>query len=167
MRSKTATWFETKVKYEKMGEDSNKNVTVSETYVVDALSFTEAENTITEEVAHLISGDFKITGISKATYGEVFFSEKETDDYWFKCKLQFITFDEKTDKEKRSNVLYLVQAHSLAQAVNYVQEFMGGTMITYDIVNVMKTKIADVFEHAAGSSKPEVNDVPEYQAAEA
>ena len=99
MRSRTAEWFETKIKYEKTMEDGlTKKVT--EQYVVDALSFTEAERRIIEEMTNYISGAFDVADIKKATYKEIFFSDAEMADRWYKAKLQFITIDEKTEKEK-------------------------------------------------------------------
>ena len=161
MRSRTSNWFETRVRYEKMMDDG-KQKAVTETYTVDALSFTEAESSIIEEMSSYISGDFKVTGITKAAYGEVFFSDVATDDKFFKVKLQFITIDEKTDKEKYSNVNYLVQAHTLQQAVGYIEEIMGATAIDYIFAAIQDTKIMDVFEHNA-AKKEEKNDVPEYE----
>lgn len=161
MRSRTANWFETKIRYEKMMEDG-KQKAVTELYTVDALSFTEAEAAIIEEMSSYISGDFKVTGISQAGYGEIFFSDVDTDDKFYKVKLQFITIDEKTDKEKFSNVTYLVQAHTLQQAVGYVEEVMGGTAIDYIFAAIQDTKIMDVFEHNA-AKKEEKNDKPEYE----
>nr|WP_295304090.1 DUF4494 domain-containing protein [uncultured Prevotella sp.] len=163
MRSRTSTWFETKVKYQKTMEDGSEKV-VSEAYVVDALSFTEAESAIIDEMSVYVSGDMKVSGISKAGYGEIFFSDVDDDDKWYKAKLQFITIDEKTEKEKRSNVTYLVQAKSLARALRYIDEVMGKTMIDYDTIGLNETKLMDVFEHhAPGDKKEEKNDVPEYE----
>lgn len=163
MRSRTGTWFTTKVRYQKTQEDGSEKV-VSETYVVDALSFTEAESVIIDEMSVYVSGEFKVSGISKANYQEIFFSDVDDDDKWFKAKLQFITIDEKSEKEKRSNMLYLVQAKSLARALRYIDEVMGKTMIDYDVIGLNDTPIMDVFEHhAAGDKKEEKNDVPEYE----
>ena len=163
MRSRTGTWFTTKVKYQKTQEDGSEKV-VSETYVVDALSFTEAESSIIDEMAVYVSGDFKVSGITKSNFGEIFFSDVDDDDKWFKAKLQFITIDEKSEKEKRSNVIYLVQAKSLARALRYIDEVMGKTMIDYEVVGLNDTPIMDVFEHnGPGSKKEEKNDVPEYE----
>ena len=106
MRSRTATWFETKIRYEKTIDDGSQKK-VSESYVVDALSFTEAENTIIEEMSAYISGDFKVTDLKQASYGEIFFSDADSDDKWYKCKLQFITIDEKTEKDKPTTCLWL------------------------------------------------------------
>lgn len=163
MRSRTGTWFTTKVKYQKTQEDGTEKM-VSETYVVDALSFTEAESSIIDEMSVYVSGEFHVSGITKAAYNEIFFSDVDDDDKWYKAKLQFITIDEKSEKEKRSNVNYLVQAKSLARALRYVDEVMGKTMIDYDTVAIAETPIMDVFEHhAGGEKKEEKNDVPEYE----
>lgn len=162
MRSRTANWYETKIRYEKALDDGKQKM-VTEQYVVDALSFTEAEAEIIEEMSAYITGEFKVTGISQAPYGEIFFSDVDTDDRFFKVKLQFITIDEKTEKEKRSNVNYLVQAHTLQQAVGYVDKVMGETMIDYAIAAMQETQIQDVFEHNA-AKKDEKNDKPEYEA---
>lgn len=163
MRSRTSTWFETKVKYQKTMEDGSEKV-VSEAYVVDALSFTEAESAIIDEMSVYVSGELKVSGIGKACYGEIFFSDVDDDDKWYKAKLQFITIDEKSEKEKRSNVTYLVQAKSLARALRYIDEVMGKTMIDYDVIGLNETKLMDVFEHhVPNEKKEEKNDVPEYE----
>ena len=163
MRSRTSTWFETKVKYQKTMEDGSEKV-VSEAYVVDALSFTEAESAIIDEMSVYVSGELKVSGIGKACYGEIFFSDIDDDDKWYKAKLQFITIDEKSEKEKRSNVTYLVQAKSLARALRYIDEVMGKTMIDYDVIGLNETKLMDVFEHhVPNEKKEEKNDVPEYE----
>ena len=157
MHSKTSDWFETKIRYAKVQEDgTEKNVT--EQYVVDALSFTEAEKRILEEMKTFISGDYKITAITPASYHEIFFSDMDKDDKWYKAKLMFITIDEKSQKEKRSAVTYLVQASTLPGAVKNISDVMGGTMIDYEIASVAETQIMDVFEH---DSDPEKHKQPE------
>ncbi len=165
MRSRTSDWFETKIRYEKTQEDGMQKAT-TEQYVVDALSFTEAESSIIEEMSSYISGEFKITDIKPAAYHEIFFSENANDDKWYKAKLQFITLDEKTDKEKKSNVVYLVQANNFANAVKNIQDFMGKTMIDYVIASVAETQIMDVYEHNASLTKKDTEDKPEYEEAE-
>ena len=146
MRTRTATWFETKIQYEKTMEDGLQKK-VKEQYVVDALSFTEAEKRITEEMSSYISGAFDVADIKKATYKEIFFSDEATADRWYKAKVQFITIDERTEKEKRSNVYYLVQASTLQGALKNVDEVMGGTMIDYAIAAISETTVMDVFEY--------------------
>lgn len=152
MRSRTGSWYETGVKYQKMQEDGTEKV-VTERYVVDALSFTEAENTIIDEMSVCVSGEMIVSNLGKAKYNEIFFSDVDDDDKWYKAKLQFIVIDDKSDREKRSNVVYLVQAKSLARALRYIDEVMGKTMIDYDIVGINETKIYDVFEHKSLSDE--------------
>ena len=152
MRARTASWYETRIKYQKTMEDGSEKV-VSEAYVVDALSFTEAESAIIDEMSVYVSGELKVSNLGKASYNEILFSDVDDDDKFYTCKLQFITIDEKTEKEKRSNVTYLVQAKSLARALRYVDEVMGKSMLDYDIVGLNETKIFDVFECHAPSSE--------------
>ncbi|WP_315349690.1 DUF4494 domain-containing protein [Hoylesella saccharolytica] len=165
MRSRTSDWFETKIRYEKTLEDGMQKP-ITEQYVVDALSFTEAENSIIDEMSAYITGEFKITGIKPAPFHEVFFSDNANDDKWYKTRLQFITIDEKSEKEKRSNINYLVQASSLPGAVKYIDEVMSGTMIDYVIASITETQIMDVFEHSSVATQKTVNERPEYEEAE-
>ena len=159
MRSRTAIWFECKIAYEKVMEDGLQKK-VNENYVVDALSFTEAEKRIMEEMSSYISGEFTIKDIKIAPYKEIFFSDGELADRWYKAKLEFITIDEKTEKEKRSAVNYLVQAGTLKGAVGNIESVMGTTMIDYVIASVTETKLMDVFEYG----KQEVKDEkPEFE----
>jgi hypothetical protein len=132
---------------------------VTESYVVDALSFSEAEERIIEEMSSYISGEFAVTDIKKAAYKEIFFSDTDTADRWYKAKLQFITIDEKTAKEKKSSVNYLVNAGSFNGAVKSIDEVMGGTMIDYVIFSVTETTIMDVYEY----KKDKTDDKPEYE----
>ena len=146
MRSRTAIWFECKISYEKVMEDGLQKK-VKESYVVDALSFTEAESRIMEEMSSYISGEFTIENINKATYKEIFFSDEELADRWYRAKLQFITIDEKSEKEKRSNVYYLVRAGTLKGAVASIESVMGTSMIDYVIASVAETALMDVYEY--------------------
>ena len=139
---------------------------VVETYVVDALSFTEAEQRIMEEMSSYISGEFEVNDIKRAGYKEIFFSDEELADRWYKAKLQFITIDEKTEKEKRSNVNYLVQAGTLNGAVKNLDEVMGGTMIDYVIAAVAETTLMDVFEYKkalGANAQKEQDSKPEFE----
>ena len=157
MRSRTAIWFECKIAYEKVMEDGLQKK-VSESYVVDALSFTEAEKRIMEEMSSYISGEFTIKDIKIAPYKEIFFSDEELADRWYKAKFEFITIDEKTEKEKRSAVNYLVQAGTLKGAVGNIESVMGTTMIDYVIASVTETKLMDVFEYAKQEQKDEKSE---------
>ena len=103
MRSRTAIWFECRIRYEKTMEDGMQKK-VSENYVVDALSFSEAEERITEEMSSYVSGEFEIMDIKIAPYAEVFFADSDSADKWYKAKLAFTTLDEQTQTEKKSTV---------------------------------------------------------------
>ena len=146
MRTRTSTWFEVKYQYEQTQEDGMQKK-VTEKYVVDALSFSEAEEKIIKEMKPFCSGDTKVKAITPAPYGEIFFDDRESADKFYKAKLDFITIDEKTEKEKKSTVTYLVQAESLDGAKKSINEVMGGTMFNYVIQSIAETKIIDVFEH--------------------
>lgn len=139
-------YIECKVRYQKTMEDGSEKM-VNEPYLVDAMSFTEAEKRITEEMSVYISGEFRVDAVKKSNASEVIFSDVDDDDKWYKAKLQFSTIDEKTDKEKRSNTTYLVQSKSLARALRYIDDFMGKTMIDYEVIGINETKIMDVFKY--------------------
>ena len=146
MRSRSAIWFECKIRYEKTQEDDSLKKT-TETYVVNALSFTEAEKRIMDEMSSCISGAFEVKTIKIANYKETFFSDNENDDKFYKAKLAFITIDEKTDKEKRSSVTYLVQANSLENARKNIGVAFADSMIDYEIKSVVETPIMDVYDY--------------------
>ena len=148
MRSRTANWFLCRMRYEKTMENGTQKK-VTEQYVVDAMSFTEAEARITKEMSSYISGEYVIEEIDRCPFGEIFFSDDSLADKWYKAKLAFITIDEKTEKEKKTKVNYLVQGMNLEQARKNIDEVMGGTMIDYVILGVNETAIMDVFEHTA------------------
>jgi len=154
MKSKTSLWFETKVRLDKVQEDGTQKK-VTELYVVEAMSFTEAEAKITAVAKDYTSGEFSVKNITPTSYHEIFFSENSKDDKWYKAKLQFITIDEKTEKEKHQTIYYLVQGSSTESAQKTINEVMGHTMIDYVIVSIVETKILDVFEHKANDGAAE------------
>lgn len=157
------TWFETKIRYEKTMENGmNKRVT--EPYLVDALSHTEAENRIIEEMAPYISGEFEVAAVRKVKYTELFFSEDPSADRWYKVKIGFITLDEKSGSEKKTYTNVLVQAADFRDAVKRLDEGMKGTMADYIIVSVAETAIMDVYPYEADPDvKPEFPDEVVYE----
>lgn len=154
MRTKSATWFEVGIRYRKTQEDGSEKA-VTERYAVDALSFTEAESAITEKMEAYISGEFKIKSEVQANYGEVWFSYNDDDDKWYKAKLSYITIDERTEKEKRTNVTYLVQAKSMHRALKNIDEVIGKSLADYEVVGLQETKVLDVFEHQLQTKEEE------------
>ena len=147
MRSRTSQWYECTCQYEKTMENGQQKK-VKETNAVEALSFTEAETRFIKEMEDFVNGDFDVTAIRIAPYSEVFFNdEDERADRWYKVKLDFITFNEKTNSEKREKVIYLFQAGSFEQAKISVVEEMSKSMVDYEIVKIEETKLWFVFEH--------------------
>lgn len=146
MRSKTAMWFECKIRYEKIMEDGTPKK-VNEVYVIDALSFSEAEERIMEEMSSYISGEIELVDVKIAPYKEIFFADNNLADRWFKAKVVYITIDERTQREKRMPVMVLVNAGNINSAIKNTDEVMDGTMIDYAITAIQETKIFDVFEY--------------------
>ena len=132
------------------------NKKVTEPYLVDALSFTEAEARIIEEMSPFISGEFIVSDIKRANYSELFPCDEEAADRWFKCKLLFVTLDEKSGAEKKTSSQVLVQAADLRDAVKKLDEGMKGTMADYQIASVAETPLIDVYPFKAEpDEKPE------------
>ena len=151
-------WFLCKIKYEKTMENG-QNKKVTEPYLVDALSHTEAEARIIEEMTPYISGEFTIAGIVPAKYSELFFSDEAAADRWFKCRLAYLTIDEKSGTEKRTMTNVLVQAADLRDAVKKLDEGMKGSMADYLIVAMAETMIMDVYPYkVAPDVKPEFSE---------
>lgn len=150
LRSRTSKWFECTVKYQKTTEDGTEKM-VSERYVVDALSFTEAEARIIEEISTYASGELGVTEIRPAAYREVFFSDNNDVDRWYKVRIAFIVIDENTMKEKKSYSYYLVNASCLNEAIKNLDQAFANSMLDYQSVNVTETMILDVFEHEGGT----------------
>ncbi len=143
-------WFETGVSYEKMLENGLQKK-VTELFLVDSLSFTEAEARITEEIKPYISGEYVISTIKRAKLSELFFNDN--GDRFFKAKVNFITLDEKSGAEKKTSVYMLAQASDIEEARKVVTKGMGGTLADYVIEALTETKIMDVFPYSEGDKK--------------
>ena len=141
------TWFECKIRYEKVMENGMQKK-VTKPYLVDALSFTEAEARIIEEMTPFTTGEFTVSDIKRANYSELFATDEEAADRWFKCKLIFITLDEKSGAEKKTSTLVLVQASDLSDAKDKLVEGMKGTLADYQIGSVAETAIVDVYPYS-------------------
>ncbi len=139
-------WFLCKVKYDRNGDDG-AIVKVNESYLVDALSFTEAEERINEEMSPFISGDFLVSDIRRARIMEIF--ENETGDRWFRCKLYFISLDEEKGVEKKTAAAMFAQASTLKEAVEVVEKGMKGSLADYEIASVTETNVMEVFKYSA------------------
>jgi hypothetical protein len=150
------TWFETKIRYEKTGDDGLPQK-VTEPYLVDALSFTEAEARIIEEIRPFVKGDFQVAAIKRARIAELF--ENPAGDLWYRCKVNFITLDEEKGKEKKTGVTMMVQASTLEDARKYLTEQMEKTLSSYVIDTISETKIVDVYPYAGETPKSPEGDL--------
>ena len=146
MESRVSKFFEVKIQYQKFLEDG-KEKKVNEQYVVEALSFTEAEARITEEMTNYTDGDFDVVSEKIAPYNEIFLSDNSSDDKWFLSKVGFITLDERTAKEKKQTFRYLVQAATSEHALDYTKTMLNQCLSDYSIDSVQDTPTLDVFLH--------------------
>lgn len=139
-------WFECKVRYDKMQENGSAKK-VTEPYLVDALTFTEAEARITEEQRPFISGEFDIAAVKRSRIAEIAFNDE--GDKWYLAKVGYITVDEKSGVEKRSISQILVQALGFKNAFDNLLKYMEGTLADYDIVSISETGLMDVYRMKA------------------
>ncbi|MBQ4819280.1 DUF4494 domain-containing protein [Aquimarina sp. MMG016] len=143
----SATWYECKIKYRKMNDSGVQKVT-TEPYLVDAVSYTEAESRINEEMSAYISEEFKITNIKVANFAEI--HPFENSDRWFKSKVSLIAYDEESGKERKSNMYLLVQGNDVKEAFDNTNIVMNGTMGDYTIPAIAESPIMDVFAYFSG-----------------
>ena len=147
MKNRTATWFVCGIRYDKTMDDGLQK-RVTEQFVIDALSFTEAEERITEEMSsYMKDWEFEIKTCAFAPFREVFFSDNADADKWYKVKVDFINHDEKTGKVKLAHVTYLIQAATIDGALKNMRTIMNGSMLDYMIMSVSETNYQDVFEY--------------------
>lgn len=142
-------WFECKVSYERQA-DSMGMKKVSESYLVDALSFTEAEKRIIKEVRPFVSvGELEVVNIRRARIAELFLNGEAEDDRYFRAKVNFITVDEKSGSEKKTSATMIVKSDSLPNAVTELKAQLDSQMASYEIAAVTDTQILDVFQYEA------------------
>lgn len=147
-----ANWFDCKVKYKKTMEDG-KIKPVTDEYLVDALTFTEAEKRFIEEITPFMMGEFEVTDIKRYRVSELFESQDAAADKWYRAKLVFITLDEKTAVEKRTATLVLVKATDINNALATVLKGMEGTLGDYAITAIQETNILDVVRYQVEEKK--------------
>lgn len=147
-----ASWFECKAQFDKMMENGSLKK-VTEPYLVDALSFTEAESRIIDELTPFVSGGLEIKAVKKTRIGEIFWDDSA--DKWYLVKVAFITIDEKTAAEKKQISQILVAGSDFKGAYDNFMEGMKGTMADFDIVSITETQIMDVYKVNLSAPKPE------------
>ena len=145
-------WFESKVTYHKIVENGLQKK-VTDTFMIDALSFTEAEARITEEVMPFVSGEFSVASVKRTKITEIF--RDDSVDKWYLVKVAFITIDEKTAVEKRSISQVLTAGSDFKNAYDHFMEGMKGTMGDFEIVSITETPILDVYNAKLSSDNKE------------
>ncbi|MEP2056569.1 MAG: DUF4494 domain-containing protein [Maribacter litoralis] len=146
----SATWYECKIKYRKLDDASGMLKVKTEPFLVDAISYTEAESRITEEMSVNLSDteEIKITNIKVANYAEI--HPFENSDRWFKSKVSLIAFDEESGKERKTNMYLLVQANDVKEAYDNTMSVMKDTMGEYSVPSISESPIMDVFPYFSG-----------------
>lgn len=143
MKQTSGTWFECKVRYEQTQEDG-MNKMVTETYVYKAADFGKAYDKAIKNMSTFISGEFCITAMKIAQYGEVVMQDERTEEKYYRVKVNLIILDEKTQKEKKTACYYLINADSVEKARKYTDAALSDTMMDYVIEAVQEAKIIDV-----------------------
>lgn len=136
-------WYECKVAYDKNTEQGLSKV--NELYLINALSFTEAEKRIIDYATPYVSmGALEVTNIRRALFGEIFLSNQEADDRYFKARVNVITIDERSGKEKKAGMNILVQSDTLANALARLLEQLGREAQDYEVSSISETQLMDV-----------------------
>lgn len=145
-----SVWYETKVRYDKLQENGSVKK-VTEAFLVDALSCTEAEARIIEERTPYVSGEMTVSSIKSTKISEIFW--EENPEKWYLVKVAFITIDEKTAAEKKSISQILVAGNDFKEAYDNFEKGMKGSMADYEIVSIAETPIQEVYKEAFGSKE--------------
>ena len=145
-------WFECKVTYDRTAEDGTVKK-VTEPYMVDALSFTEAESRICKECQAYATGEFTVSAVKRCKITEIFFNEDLQEYKWFRCRVNYVSLDEEKGVEKRTPHTMMVQAVDFQDAVKALIKGMQGSTCDYEIASITETKIIDVYKYEAPEVK--------------
>lgn len=138
------TWFEVKVKYIKVDQDGRERK-VSESYLVDAVSFTDAETRIIQQMQQIIRGEFQVDNIKKSNIIEIF--PAESGEFWYKARIAIVTIDEKAGKEKKINNYFLVAADDFKEGFKRLEEGLSYILVPYQTTAMSLSNIVDVFPY--------------------
>lgn len=147
------TWFECKVKYVKVDDDGRERK-VSEVYLVDAVTFTDAETRIIQQLQTMVRGEFTVDNIKKSNIVEIF--PHEEGEWWYKAKIGIVTIDENAGKEKKINNYFLVAADDIKQALQRLEDGLSYILVPYQTTSLAVSTIVDVFPYFADSASPPI-----------
>lgn len=151
------TWYQCKVKYARENEEGLLK-SISEIYLVDGVSFSEVEAILYDRLGSQIRGDFQVTAISKSNIVDVFFYEDA--DLWFRCKITYLIADGDSGKEKKVVQYMIVSASDVPQAHERIQESLSSMLISFQVPDVVETKIIEVFSFEKEEEAPVGNFKP-------
>ncbi|WP_026135638.1 DUF4494 domain-containing protein [Nafulsella turpanensis] len=149
-------WFQCKIKYQKE-EENGKIKNVSEPYLVDAVSYTEAEARIYEELGSVIRGEFEVTSITKSRFVDIF--HYDDNDVWYKCKVTYMVADENSGKEKKITNMMLVTAANVKEAYDRIQESLSTMLVPFEIPEIAQSPIVEIFPYVSEEDREQV--IPE------
>jgi hypothetical protein len=148
------TWFESKVKYHKVNENGSEGL-VNESFLLDAVSYTDAESRITKQMMEtVIGGEFGIVNISKSRIAEVF--PFDSGEFWFKATISLVTIDEEAGREKRIKATYLLMADDIKEALERLEESLSFMVIPYVVLSIAVSPIVDVFPYDLDAAAAEM-----------
>jgi hypothetical protein len=149
-------WFQCKIKYQKE-EENGKMKNVSETYLVDAVSYTEAEARIYQELGSIIRGEFEVTAITKSRFVDIF--HYDDNDVWYKCKVTYVVADENSGKEKKITNMMLVTAANVKEAYERIHESLSTMLVPFEVPDISTSPIVEIFPYVSDEDKEQV--IPE------
>lgn len=144
------TWFESKVKYNKVAQSGNEQM-VTENFLLDAVSYTDAETRIIRQMQQMVKGgEFQIVDIKKSRIAEVF--PFENGEWWFKATINLVTVDEEAGKEKKLRAYYLIMADDIQEALDRLAESLSFLVVPYVVSAITVSTIVDVFPYVPADS---------------
>ena len=154
------TWYECKVKYLKIDQGGFERK-VNDNYLLDAISFTDAEARIFHQMNQITNGEFQVMNIKKSNITEVIPSE--TGEWWYKAKISLITIDEEGGKEKKVNNYILVMADDINHALKRLEEGLSYMLVPYVATSVQLSTIAEVFPYDSELEDKIIEQSPQLQ----
>ena len=137
-----SNWFTVKVRYTKQ-LDNGALKRVSEPYLLSAMTFTDAEASIYEELGAVIRGEFNVTGISRTELNDIF--AYDDTGVWYKCKVVYDNLDADTETTKKVSQNFLVEASSVKEAYERLTDNLKGMLVAFQIPSVMVSPIVEIF----------------------
>ncbi|MDP4596243.1 MAG: DUF4494 domain-containing protein [Crocinitomicaceae bacterium] len=154
------SWFTVKVKYTKQLENGTFK-RVSEPYLLAAMTFTDAEARIYEELGSSIRGEFQVTGIARTDLHDIF--QYDDAEQWFKCKVTYDRIDEDGEKAKTISQNFLVSAAQVKEAYERIEESLATLMIDFNVVSITASPIVEIFPYREEDVQSPAQKAPKFE----